>query len=126
MTAILVARLQLTRGVDLALNADILQWMEVAVTNGKDQRWLQHTYGLTGHLTGALALADDLFPGLRWNIQAKRRGSASIYDAAVLAPGAAAPQVCRSGDAANALLGATLLAFAAVALPSTDREAMAA
>lgn len=117
MTMILVHRLELAERVDLALDGDMLDWLADHVGMGRSDIWLRHARGMVGDLSGAERLVDDLFPGAYWAVgKAKDRTDAAEAHAVLIPVGAASPIVSSARWPANALIAATVRAYAASAL----------
>ncbi|MBB3937916.1 hypothetical protein [Aureimonas phyllosphaerae] len=124
MTAILVHRLELSGSRDLDLDADLLHWLAEHAGMGQSEIWLRHTRGLVGDLSGAFRMLDDLFPAARWTIGKRQAGASFAFGATLILPGTASPFTGYAVDPANALLAATLRAFAAIGarLAANDKE----
>jgi len=110
VSAVLTHRLEMAGACDLALDADLMHWLAEDVGMGQTDRWLRHSCRLVGCMTGALRLVDDLFPNAAIAFQMKGRGAA--FSALVIPVGAPAPFAGLAPCAANAVLAASLRAFA--------------
>ena len=110
MTMILVHRLELAIGPDLALDADILHWLAEDVGMGQGDIWLRHTRNLTGDLGGAHRLRSDLFPNAAWHVGQNNAGAGRPITATLVPAGLLNIITGASADPANALLAAVIRA----------------
>ncbi|WP_062223162.1 hypothetical protein [Aureimonas sp. D3] len=113
MTAALVHRLELAEGADLAIDHALLDWLADVVGLGRTPVWLVHVRCLTGDLSGAFGILDQVFPDADYTL---RRVAGDRHRATVQPAGATVAFAGEAREPANALLAAVLRAHDACAL----------
>ncbi len=115
MTAALAHRLELAAGADLAIDHALLDWLADVVGLGRTPVWLVHVRCLTGDLSGAFGIFDQVFPDATYSLV---RGNGSLHCATILPAGETGMHSGEARDPANALLAAVLRGHAALVEPS--------
>lgn len=121
-TAVLADRLEMGDEKN-ALNNRVLEWLATEAGIPVDETLLLCPLGVAGEMSGAIAIAKTIFPGLRWTIGTLREDPLLVH-ASVMPEGAGRTFDGEALDGANALLAALLRAFSARA--TIDLKARAA